>query len=52
LNEIFYTNEDWSVAFLGKVKYSAMCDPLIPNRANKPKSHSSIAVTYTITTNL
>jgi hypothetical protein len=52
LNEIFYKNEDLSVAFLGKVKYSAMFDPFISNRANKPKSHSSIAVTYTLITNL
>ena len=52
MDEIFLSNEDWSVAFLGKVKYSATCDPLIPNRAPKPNASSVITVTYTIDTKL
>ena len=35
-NPVFIDQPNWSVAMLGRIKYSYFCDNLIPNRATLP----------------
>jgi hypothetical protein len=54
LDHVFKANADWSVAFLGGLKYAAICDNLLPTRATVPKTKPEgvTDVTFTIETNL
>jgi hypothetical protein len=51
IDSTFARSADWSVAFVGKLKYSSFCDKSIPNRAPFDKNRST-TVTYLIDTNL
>jgi len=54
ISSVFRDNSDWSVAFLGRIKYSGICDTLIYNRPEEPRLKPSgiTEVIYTIDTNL
>lgn len=47
----FKANADWSVAILGRIKYSELCDSLIANRATEPRRYPEGIQEFTVIVN-